>query len=456
MGEFGPGDPAITTIFDGERATVRRLRKSKLVVVSGPDQGRELEVGKPRVSGGRSIINDLVLQDKAVSGTHFEVIVKDDGYRLRDLDSRNGTYVGELRVREVFLKPGTQFRLGHTEIRFQPLQDVVEIALSEKDRFDRVLGASASMREIFATLEKVAPSDLTVLITGETGTGKELVARGIHNASSRKAKPFVVLDCGAIPKDLIESTLFGHEKGSFTGAVGQFRGCFEQASGGTIFLDEIDDTPLSTQVKLLRVLEDGEVTRVGETRGHKVDFRIVAATNRDLLGLVAQGRFGDDLYQRLAIVHLVLPPLRARREDIGPLARHFVEAYYRRQPDATRAHVDTIAPEAIRALEAYDWPGNVRELANVLLVAATMVEGTVIGHPELAAAIGSSLTSRSPAGGDGAAAVKETSLAALRARHRAEVRELVGRAVAGADGNKRKAARSLGVSRQGLYRVLGS
>jgi hypothetical protein len=218
--------PALTTVFDGARATVRHLRKSKVVVVSGTEQGREVEVGKPRVTGGRSIINDLVLSDKAISGSHFEILARDDGYRLRDLDSTNGTFIGDLRIREVWLKPGSEFRVGHTTLRFVPTQDIVEIPLSKRDTFESVTGASVRMREIFATLEKVAPSELTVLVTGETGTGKEMIARGIHQASPRKNKPFVVLDCGAIPRDLIESTLFGHEKGSFTGAVAQHQGCF--------------------------------------------------------------------------------------------------------------------------------------------------------------------------------------------------------------------------------------
>src|SRR5262245_13063311 len=231
----------LTTLFEGEWATVRRLRKGKLVVVAGPDQGKELEINRPRVTVGRSIICDLVLTDKAVSGTHFEVSARDDGYRLRDLNSRNGIYYADLRIREVFLRSGTIIRIGHTQIQFQPMQDIVEIELSKKDRFDSVIGVSPAMREIFATLEKVSPSELTVLITGETGTGKEVVARALHNLSPRKKKPFVVLDCGSIPRELIESTLFGHEKGRFTGAIGQHLGCFEQANGGTIFLDEIGE-----------------------------------------------------------------------------------------------------------------------------------------------------------------------------------------------------------------------
>ncbi|HEY4175438.1 MAG TPA: sigma-54-dependent Fis family transcriptional regulator, partial [Kofleriaceae bacterium] len=265
--ESGTG---LTTLFEGEWATVRRLRKGKLVVTNGPDQGREVEISKPRVTGGRSIISDLVINDKAVSGSHFEVSARDDGYRLRDLNSRNGIYVGELRVREVYLRPGTIFRIGHTNIQFQTLQDVVEIELSKKDRFDMMLGSSPAMREIFAHLEKVAPSELTCLITGETGTGKEMVARALHNASGRKSKPFVVLDCGSIPRELIESTLFGHEKGSFTGAVNQHDGCFMQANGGTIFLDEIGELDITLQPKLLRVLEQREIKRVGGDKTHKV------------------------------------------------------------------------------------------------------------------------------------------------------------------------------------------
>jgi DNA-binding NtrC family response regulator len=383
--EPGPDDDppsfessGMTTMFEGEWATVRRLRKGKLVVVAGADQGKEIEIGKPRVTGGRSIISDLVLADKAVSGTHFEIAARDDGYRLRDLNSRNGVYVGDLRIREVFLRPGTVFRLGHTSIQFQPMQDIVEIELSKRDRFDAIIGGSASMRQIFAQLEKVAPSDLTVMITGETGTGKEMVARAVHNTSNRKAKPFVVLDCGSIPRELIESTLFGHEKGSFTGAHAQHLGCFEQANGGTIFLDEIGELDISLQPKLLRVLEQREIKRVGGDRTIKVDVRVLAATNRDLRDEVNRGHFREDLYFRLSVVHVELPPMRERKEDIPGLANHFL-----RDIAGRRSMQLTFSPDAMTAMMSHYWPGNVREMRNVVERAAALTDGPSITRADL-------------------------------------------------------------------------
>jgi transcriptional regulator with GAF, ATPase, and Fis domain len=376
-----PNEPGtgLTTLFEGDWATVRRLRKGKLVVVSGADQGKSVEIAKPRVTGGRSIISDLVVQDKAVSGTHFEVSARDDGYRLRDLNSRNGIFVGDLRIREVFLRPGTVFRIGHTNIQFQTLEDVVEIELSKKDRFDAMLGASPAMREIFAHLEKVAPSDLTCLITGETGTGKEMVARALHNASGRKSKPFVVLDCGSIPRELIESTLFGHEKGSFTGAVAQHVGCFEQATGGTIFLDEIGELDIMLQPKLLRVLEQREIKRVGGDRTIKVDVRVLAATNRDLREEVNKSTFREDLYFRLSVVHVELPPLRERREDIPGLATHFLREVGARRGMMTMAW----SQDALAALVVHSWPGNVREMRNVVERAAALSDGPTITRADL-------------------------------------------------------------------------
>ena len=371
-------DPAVTTIFDGGRPTVKQLRKSKLVIVSGPEAGREVELTKQAVSGGRSIINDIKLTDKAVSGTHFEIIGDDDGYRLVDLGSTNGTFVNELRIRDVWLRPGMTFRVGHTELRFQPLDDVVEIELSSSDRFGSVIGSSVKMREVFATLEKVAASDLTVMVSGETGTGKELVARGIHDNSLRRNKSFVVLDCGAIPKELIESTLFGHEKGAFTGAVGQHKGCFEQATGGTIFLDEIGELDIGLQPKLLRVLENRELKRVGGDRTIKIDVRVIAATNRDLRAMVNEGTFREDLYFRLSVIHVENPPLRERKEDIPQLVHHFLAEVARRRGMSMSFSVD-----AMSALMSHRWPGNVRELRNVVERAASLCDGPTISRADL-------------------------------------------------------------------------
>jgi DNA-binding NtrC family response regulator/tetratricopeptide (TPR) repeat protein len=312
-----------------------------------------------------------------------------------------------------------------------------------------IAGESPALMKAVATVARAARSTASLVLAGETGSGKELFARFAHRLSPRVRAPFVAINCAAIPQPLLEAELFGHERGAFTGAERSRRGLFVEAEGGTLFLDEVGEMSAAMQAKLLRVLEDGEVRAVGGTKSRVVDVRVIAATHRDLAQMVTERTFREDLYYRLAAITVRVPALRDRPEDLPAIARALLA-----RETATKEH--RLDVPALTLLSEHAWPGNVRELANVLLVAATMVEGTVIGHPELAAAIGSSLTSRSPAGGDGAAAVKETSLAALRARHRAEVRELVGRAVAGADGNKRKAARSLGVSRQGLYRVLGS
>lgn len=371
--------PALKTIFVGDRPTEKQIRKTRLLVIEGPDKGKDLTIAKERIQGGRSGINDLVLNDKAVSNRHFELVAHENGYLLSDLESTNGTFCGEFRVREVFLSPGQIFRVGSSKIQFESLNEVVSIRLSESDRFHEVVGRSVVMREIFATLEKVAPSDLTVLIEGETGTGKEKIARAIHHLSSRRQKPFIVQDCGAIPKDLIESVLFGHERGSFTGAHQQHRGCFEQAQGGTIFLDEIGELDLSLQPKLLRVLENREIKRVGGDKTIKVDVRVVAATNRDLRQMVEEGRFREDLYFRLSVIHVALPALRHRREDIPLLIQAFLEDLAERRG----TEPVTLAPDAMEALMLYDWPGNVRELKNIIERAASLADAPVLSARDL-------------------------------------------------------------------------
>lgn len=379
MAEIPFDKAALTTVFEDGRAAFRRLRKGRLRVLTGVDRGQIWDIDKSRCSGGSSIINDFVLRDHQVAGTHFEILARDDGYRLRDLDSPSGIFLGPVRVRDIYLDSGIRFRVGDSELAFEWSDEVVDIELSKSDRYHEITGRSPAMRQVFAQLERIAPSELTCLIMGETGTGKERIARAIHYTSSRGDHPLVVLDCGSLPRQLIESTLFGHEKGSFTGALSQHRGCFEQAESGTIFLDEIGELDTSLQPKLLRVLEERQLMRIGGSRTIDVDVRVLAATHRDLRAEVNAGRFREDLYYRLSVVRLEVPALRHRVEDIPLLAEQFLhEAAHAR---GMRLVFDD---SALQALIAHPWPGNVRELRNVVQRAAALCDGPMISRADLA------------------------------------------------------------------------
>jgi DNA-binding NtrC family response regulator len=344
-----------------------RVRRCRVNVLSGPDKGlvRELESSCIRVGARQG--NEVQLSDSGVSGLHFEITLDDRGYRLKDLDSTNGTFVSGLRVNDIYIKPETVIQVGATQMRFQPLSESVEVELANEASFGGMVGESVKMRELFARLEKIAPSDATVLITGETGVGKELVAEAMHELSPRKDGNFVVLDCGSIPQNLIESELFGHERGSFTGATSAHAGVFERAHKGVVFLDEIGELPLEMQPKLLRVLERKEVRRIGGSKTINVDIRVVAATNRDLGVEVNRGRFREDLFYRLAVARVHVPPLRDRREDIPSLIKHFLEII----PGATAT---ALSEETISLMQRHDWPGNVRELRNVIERAVLLSE----------------------------------------------------------------------------------
>lgn len=378
-GTFGD---ALTTVFTDKKPAKRRLRKAKLTVVDGPDRGKELVMDRERVTIGRSLICDLVLSDKAVSGTHCEFVAEESGFVLRDLGSTNGTRVGEVRVRDVWVDKGAEVLVGQTRIRFDALNEQVEIQLSDESSFHELVGKSVRMREIFAILERVASTDLTALIRGETGTGKELVARALHKGSPRAKQPLVVQDCSAIPANLIESTLFGHERGAFTGALDRHRGSFEQAGGGTIFLDEIGELDMTLQPKLLRVLENREIKRVGGDKVIPVDVRVVAATNRDLRQMVNDGTFREDLYYRLSVVQVELPPLRERNEDILLLVNEFLRAFRARAfPGDPRPF--TLTKDAEHRLTTYPWPGNVRELKNTVERGASLADSRELGVRDL-------------------------------------------------------------------------
>jgi formate hydrogenlyase transcriptional activator len=249
--------------------------------------------------------------------------------------------------------------------------------VSYQRRFEQLIGKSPALEAVLEQVERVAPMDSTVLIQGETGTGKELIARAIHNISSRCGCPFVKLNCAAIPLDLLESELFGHERGAFTGAIAQRIGRFELADRGTLFLDEVGDIPLSLQPKLLRVLQEQEFERLGGTRTHQVDVRLVAATNRDLTEMAKRGEFRSDLYYRLNVFPVLLPPLRARREDIPVLVAHFAEIFGRR----VGRQIEQIPPETMSALSSYQWPGNIRELQNLIERAVILSNNGVLPNP---------------------------------------------------------------------------
>ncbi len=370
------------TAVISQGANNRRLRMSRLLVTEGPDLGKELSIERERATVGRSLICDLVLSDTSVSGMHFEIQALERGFLLRDLESTNGTFCGEIAVREVWIRHGQTVRIGQTTLRFEPLEGTVDINASARDSFYDLVGKSVRMREIFHLLERVAPTELTVLVRGETGTGKELVARALHHAGKRRAAPLVVQDCSAIAKELIESTLFGHERGSFTGANDRRTGCFEQADTGTIFLDEVGELDLSLQPKLLRVLETRNIKRVGGGKEIPVDVRVVAATNRDLRKMVSQGSFREDLYYRLSVVTVELPALRERPEDIPLLVEGFLaQAAQRRFPEENKRF--EVTTEAMSRLCAYGWPGNIRELKNTVERAAQLAERLTLDVPDL-------------------------------------------------------------------------
>jgi len=320
------------------------------------------EIGTEPVIVGRNAQCQIVLEDAKISAVHAEFVATEQGVRVRDLGSRNGIFVGGVRVGEVFLLASCKLRLGETELSFEPARPE-KIILPSISAFGPLVAQSAGMRAIFEKISKVAPTDLTVLITGETGTGKEVVAQAIHQASNRAHKPFVVVDCGSIPQSLAEATLFGHERGAFTGAIDKRISPFLEADGGTIFLDELGELPIEVQPKLLRAVAERRIKSVGGSSYREVDVRVLAATRRDLVRAVNTGAFRSDLYFRVAQVRVELPALRQRLEDIPILVRRMLK-------DAgDEASFDRVSNTTLERLMRHDWPGNVRELKNAVAVA---------------------------------------------------------------------------------------
>ncbi len=409
----------------GHSLTHGRIQPVRLLVIDGPDRGRATVVDTGTAMVGSHEDCALRLTDPAVSRRHLAIELLGSRVRVKDLSSKNGSrYLGS-RFEAIELALGSTVELGTTRLAIipalqftGPVSDVSELA--------GLLGRSLPMRKLFAQILQVAPTDASVLVTGETGSGKEGVARALHSLSTRSAGPFRVFDCAVVARDLVQSALFGHVKGAFTGAVKDTTGALEDAHGGVLFLDEIAELPMELQPSLLRALETKSFQRVGDTKLRTSDFRIVAATHHDLAAKSQAGRFRLDLYYRVAALTLEVPPLRARPEDIALLAHRF----------AAEANAKTLlSPSTLAALSAWRWPGNVRELKNA-------VERVVALGPE--AALPGVLTQDAPLD------FHETRTQAIRAFERSYLEALLERH----QGNASAAAREAGIARSYLYKML--
>ncbi|MBL9037578.1 MAG: sigma 54-dependent Fis family transcriptional regulator [Archangium sp.] len=327
-----------------------------LVLVNTTDAGKSYPLGEA-LKIGKAPDNDVVIDHPTVSRNHLVVRRQGDAFLVQDLGSTNGTFIDGAQVREAFLRAGALLEVGDVQLRFQPQVRALDVSPTENSRLGDLVGASVPMRQIFSLIQRISPTDSTLLLIGETGCGKGAASRTIHKLSPRATGPFVIFDCASVSENLIESELFGHEKGSFTGAVAQRVGCLERANGGTLFLDEIDDLPIDLQPKLLRALEDREFRRLGQSgTSQKFDARVIAASKKDLWQETQAGRFREDLYFRLSVFTVTLPSLRDRKEDIPLLVDALAGApLWNRLVDKQR---DQFA--------AHTWPGNVRELRNAV------------------------------------------------------------------------------------------
>ncbi len=435
--------PTATRKANASELLTLRLVSAEVSVTSGPEKGRIVSVGASGLLIGTGSSSDLCLSDPLVSRRHVELRAEAEGLRVTDLGSLNGTLLGSTRVRDVLLTEDGSLRLGDTTLRVRLERDGLGLALSPRRQFGDALAESPAMRHVFELLDKAAKNDVTVLLEGESGTGKDILAQGLHRESARREGPFVVVDCGAISEGLVESELFGHEKGAFTGAAARRPGAFEQAHGGTLFLDEIGELPLEAQPKLLRALENRSFRRVGGSDVVKVDVRVIAATNRKLREAVRRKEFREDLFYRLAVVHIGVPRLADRPEDVVPLA----ESFLRRVTGDARA---TLPDDFARLVRSYNWPGNARELRNVVERFATFdrADPTLLFDP------GSPEAEHAPRVFEGLEHLPyhEAKARVLDRFHRA----VLPKAVERAQGSVQKAAEDLGLPRQSLYRMLNA
>ncbi|HEY6463031.1 MAG TPA: sigma 54-interacting transcriptional regulator, partial [Polyangiaceae bacterium] len=389
---------------------------------------------------GSAADSGIAVDDPAVSRIHAELELRDDGVWIRDLGSRNGTYVEEILVSSARIPDGGRARVGSTVLGMRREEKAETVELWPLDQFGPLLGGSAVMRELFAKLARVARTDSTVLVQGETGTGKELVAQAVHDASSRAKQPFVVVDCAALPEMLLEAELFGHTRGAFTGASAARTGAIEAADKGTVFLDEVGELPLSLQPKLLRALESRTFRRIGENAHRKVDVRFLSATNRDLRTMVNEGTFREDLFFRLAVIPIEVPPLRARLDDLPLLMRSFA-------PPGT-----TFDPGVLDEVSRRPWRGNVRELRNFVERVVALGSHQALSLPPGSAPRASGETDLSWSALTQALdlPLRDARSTWLDAMERSYVHRLLERH----GGNVARAAEAAGVDRTHLYRMI--
>jgi len=418
-----------------KEASHARWQPAQIRVRQGHTETLE-KIASETVMVGSDDSNDVVLPHRFVSGRHLKLIRKDGLFRVVDQGSTNGTYVGNVRVFEAEVPLFTSIRAGDTELLLEPLSTP-----RKEQSFQGIIGSDPSVRQLAELIERVAPASAAVAIFGESGTGKELVAHAVHQRSTRHEQAFIPVNCAAISKELIESELFGHEKGAFTGALAARKGAFEEADGGTLFLDEIGELPVDLQAKLLRALESGEIKRVGAARPITVDVRVVAATNRDLMAMAREGKFREDLYYRLCVIPLHLPPLRNRKGDLISLAEHFIRAF------SPRGQHVKLTQSAIERLQGHRWPGNIRELRNVVHRALLLRKGPMIDAGDV--------TFDQEVNADTGLPVPEVPPGMTLEQMLEKVeRQIVENALRKWNNNRERVARELGVARSTLFKRL--
>jgi DNA-binding NtrC family response regulator len=441
-----PGGPTAITdtavSYEKDGSPLIEEHRIEVLVSDGVDVEQSATLTEEGLVIGTSSKAGFRLKDPSVSRKHVELSAVADGIRVRDLESTNGTMIGGNRITEAVVPLGSVLVLGKTKLELIRVVERHALPLSRRRRFGELIGSSAPMRQVYALLERAAEADVTVLVEGETGTGKELAARAVHHSSARSAHSFQIVDCGAVSPTLIEAELFGHVRGSFTGADRDRPGAFELANQGTLFFDEIGELPLALQPKLLRALETREVRRIGGTARIPVDVRFVAATNRNLASEVKRGRFREDLFYRLNVFRVVMPPLREHREDIPLLVKHFLEPL----------SDSPLSEELLSRMTQLDWPGNVRELRNAVERAVVLARGEKTSRAAAGSADGSGADgdAAAPMEIDASRPFKEVKAEVVSRFERTYLEQVLERT----RGNISAAAREAGIDRKHMERLI--